>query len=252
MSNDIKQVIGQCKACQLLRPSQPSNMLTPTTLTKENYFTLQEVASDLFSLDGDEFLILVDRHSGYICCEQLRNTITSEVTKTLSTWFNMLGWPETIRTDGGPQYRSEFDQFCSQYHINHELTSPYNSQANGLAEAAVKNAKTLLRKCKITGEDFQYALAAWRNLPRADGFSPAEMLFKSKQKIAVLLPPWKTNIEPDTEAKNEHMKRNFDQANKKNKQYSILDIGTHVLMQHHLTKKWDQYATIKEIRDDKL
>ena len=86
----------------------------------------------------------------------------------LSDWFNLLGWPQIIRSDNGPQFRSEFAEFCEMNEIKHETSSPYNPQSNGLAEAAVKNAKTLLTKCHMTKEDFQRALNHWRNFPRED------------------------------------------------------------------------------------
>ena len=73
----------------------------------------------------------------------------------LTFWFNLLGWPENIRTDSGPQFRSEFDDFGENFYILHELSSPYHPDSNGLAEAAVKNAKSLLKKCEITGQIFQ-------------------------------------------------------------------------------------------------
>ena len=49
-----------------------------------------------------------------------------------------------IRTDGGPQFRSEFKDFCASHGIQHELSSPYNPESNGLAEAAVKNLKSIV------------------------------------------------------------------------------------------------------------
>ena len=84
---------------------------------------------------------------------------TESVIKQLTHWFQLLGWPETICSDGGPQYRKEIDDFCEENDVQHELSSPYNPQSNGLAEAAVKNAKQLLTKCKEDGSSFQAALA---------------------------------------------------------------------------------------------
>ena len=56
---------------------------------------------------------------------------------------NDYGWPTHIRTDGGPQFWSEFKEFCTAHGITHELSSPYNPESNGLAEAAVKSLKRL-------------------------------------------------------------------------------------------------------------
>ena len=40
---------------------------------------------------------------------------------------------------------------------------------------------SLLLKCSMTGQDFGEALHAWRNVPRADGYSPAMLLFGKRQ-----------------------------------------------------------------------
>ena len=58
------------------------------------------------------------------------------------------------------------------FYIHHKLSSPYHPESNGLAEAAVKNAQSLLKKCEITGQNFQRSLSVFRNMPRSDGPSP--------------------------------------------------------------------------------
>ena len=99
----------------------------------------------------------------------------------LTNWFNLLGWPKSLRSDGGPQFLSEFKTWCQNNNIDHEVSSPYNPKANGLAESAVKNVKHLLLKCKNSGEDPGKSLYLWRNIPRADGYSPAQLLFGRRQ-----------------------------------------------------------------------
>ena len=88
--------------------------------------------------------------------------------------------------DGGPQFRSEFSQFCEQNGIRHELASPYNPRANGLAESVVKVVKDLLLKCMGEKGDMQRILYEWRNMPKSHGFSPAQLLFGRSQNM--LLP----------------------------------------------------------------
>ena len=61
------------------------------------------------------------------------------IIRSLTNWFNLLGWPEIIHTDGGPQFRSEFEEFC-KFFIHHKLLSPCHPESNGLVVAAVKNA----------------------------------------------------------------------------------------------------------------
>jgi len=48
---------------------------------------------------------------------------------------------------------SEFNKFSRQWSFKHEITSPDNSKANGAAEAAVKIAKSMMRRCHLNHED---------------------------------------------------------------------------------------------------
>ena len=76
----------------------------------------------------------------------LLHSLTSiSIIKTLSTWFNLFGWPSSIQSDGGPQFRGEFSRFCVSHNIRHEVSAPYNPKSNGLAEAGVKSVKNILR-----------------------------------------------------------------------------------------------------------
>ena len=86
-----------------------------------------------------------------------------------------------MRSDGGPQFLGPFKAWCQDNNIIHELSSPYNPRGNGLAEAAVKNVKHLLQKCSISRESANKALYSWRNVPRSDGYSPAQLLFGRRQ-----------------------------------------------------------------------
>ena len=74
-------------------------------------------ACDLFSTVGKQWLALVDRFSGYAWATQLRRLDTRRVTQHLENWFNYFG---------GPQFRSEFKEFCAAHGIQHKLSSPYN------------------------------------------------------------------------------------------------------------------------------
>ena len=104
-----------------------------------------------------QWLALVDRFSGYAWTTALRRLDTKAVILHLENWFNEFGWPTHIRTDGGPQFKSEFKEFCTAHGIQHELSSPYNPESNGLAEAAVKNLKGIVLRCKEKGENIQHA-----------------------------------------------------------------------------------------------
>ena len=143
---------------------------------------MNEVGTDLFDAIGKKWIVLVDRYSGYAWASELRRTDTATVVGQLSDWFIEFGWPTAIRTDGGPQFRNEFTQFCNKHSIKHELSSPYNPESNGLAEAAVKNIKAIITRCHKEGESIKLAIAAWRNMARTDGISPSQLFYGRRQR----------------------------------------------------------------------
>ena len=121
MLNDITTTINSCKACQLYAPSQKKKIIQSHPM-KDAAFSFQEC--DLFTLHGNDYIVLVDRLTGFICCEKLNKTCTASILIKLTSWFNLLGWPETIRTDNGPQLRSEFDDFCKKKIITFIMCYP--------------------------------------------------------------------------------------------------------------------------------
>ena len=72
MTEDIKQMIDNYKLCQRLLPAQPRNppKLTPIA----NTVPMQNVATDLYSLDKEDHLVLVDRYSGFFVGKLLTKT----------------------------------------------------------------------------------------------------------------------------------------------------------------------------------
>ena len=73
---------------------------------------MQHVGLDLFSFGGKDYLICVDHWSGFPLYQLLQYTTSESVTRCLSMWFNLLAWPSSIRSDGGPQFRGDFSSFC--------------------------------------------------------------------------------------------------------------------------------------------
>ena len=181
MANDIIQLVGACEACQTLLPSQQPEPLQSTPPVAP----MEEVGTDLFDFGGRPWLIVVDSYSGYPFVARLRGTQTEDILEHLRNIFHMFGYPLTIRSDNGPQYRAPFKAFCEEHDITHETASPYAPWSNGLAEAAVKAVKQLLHKTKGDTKIFPQALAEWRGSPRADGYSP-DQLFLGRRKRGAL------------------------------------------------------------------
>ena len=185
LNNAVKQLTESCGPCRERLPSQqrdaPVEQVDILTL-----YPMSDVGVDLFSLRGKDYVVLVDRYSGYPVVQRLTKTTTQAVTGVLSRWFGLFGIPTRLRSDGGPQFRGPFDAYCEDMGIKHELSSAYNPESNGLAESAVKAVKNLLDKCMDEKEDQDLALLAFRNTPREDGATPACLFYHRQQRT--LLP----------------------------------------------------------------
>ena len=190
-----------------------------------------------------------------MCSDNITITNSANIIKILTNWFNILGFPKIIRSDGGPQFRSEFDVFCNDNNIKHELLSPYNPSSNGLAEQAVKTAKHLLINCSSEKYNFQEALQMWRCFPQKNCFSPAEMFFGRRQRSCLLTlqlhhPPILLSQATSRQA---HFCQLMRVAHdKRANDLPSLAINQRVLVQHHDCKLWSIRGVIHSIRSDEM
>ena len=202
---------------------------------------------DLFSYAGSQYLVLVDRFSGFPLVKKLKSLTSSAICSHLLSWFHDFGFPFVLRSDGGPQFRSDFSAFCKRHDIRHETSSAYFPQSNGLAENAVKSTKRLLRKCDGNWPLFCQALLHWRNMPRADGYSPAQFFFGHQQFFGQPLLSFPTFIdrklahERRQRLLTDPIHRCFDSSAH---DLPPLPIGSAVVAQNPKTNLWDLHATI--------
>ena len=142
MCKDIQHFVETCNPCREVLPSQTHEPL----LSESASYPMEKLACDLFTWNGNEYLTVADRYSGFIWCHKLWNTRTETIAKLLLRTFEDFGYPTSIQPDNGPQFREPFKVFCKAYGISHVPSSAYNPPSNGLAESAVKICKTLLQK----------------------------------------------------------------------------------------------------------
>jgi hypothetical protein len=187
MNAAIADRVSNCDSCVAALPSKP---LSPLTEVHDTEGPMDSVGMDLFAVGRQEYLLMVDRYSGFPWVHKLTKTDSAAVVRQLERWFSLWGYPGIIRSDGGPQFASAaFRAFCWDRDVTQETSSPYNPSSNGLAEAAVKNCKKLLLKCIAEDEDYQEALLEFRNCPRADGYSPAQLMFGRRMRTRLPVIP---------------------------------------------------------------
>ncbi len=191
--DSITRHVNACRICQENAPvQQPLPMQTPEIPTRP----WQKIAVDLFQLKGRDYLVTVDYYSDYFEIDRLYSTTSKAIINALEKHLARHGTVEVLISDNCPNLVSnEFAEFCLTWEIEHVTISPYHSQSNGKAEATVKIAKTLLKKCKQSGYNFNLTLLDYRNTPKSQiGLSPAQRMFSRRTKT--LLPTSEKLLQP--------------------------------------------------------
>ena len=250
MSAELRQYIETCGICAMHTDKQPQE--TPIIIGTPPW-PWQSVASDLFTRKGQEYMVTVDYHSNYFELDKIPNTTSETVIDKMKGHFARHGIPDRLITDNGTQYTSSlFKSFTRDWKIKHETISPGNSQANGAAEAAVKQAKRLLKKCKASGEDLYIGLLNLRNTP-TEGLntSPAQRLLGRRTKSLMpmaesKLRPGYINPEKEAELKED---RRAQAADMSKKDLKPLQTGDNIRMQPIDTGKteWQEAKVTKQL-----
>ena len=251
MRNEIKQMVETCPECVRMLPSQSAEEQIQTVALTP----MEAISVDIGKQAGVHYLIGADRYSGFPFVTKLSSLVTKAITDSLDDWFFEHGRPQRIRSDGGPQFRTEFKAWCKSRNIIPEKSSAYHHESNGHAEVAVREMKHLLEK---TGSwrDFQHALLEWRNTPRQhDKLSPAQWFLGRRQKTEAAALPGAYQRISDHDLKEAEIIRGEKRENTKEKASSNpksgLSVGQKVLIQHWQTKRWDLSGTVIEKRNSR-
>ena len=174
LNADIEQYVRSCQTCAR---NMPSNQREPMISHEIPCLPWQKVASDLFTLNNNDYLVTVDYHSRFFEVVKLSSTTSKAVISKLKSHFARYGIPSILISDNGPQYSLvEFQDFARTWGFTHRTSSQIYPQSNGLVEKTVQTAKSLMTKGSENGEDPYLGLLEYRNTP-VDGLaSPSQLL----------------------------------------------------------------------------
>jgi hypothetical protein len=193
ISAEIHKFVESCDTCMSMPDKQAPE---PPMMHEIPDRPWQKVGSDICELDGRKYLVTVDYYSKFFELDYLPDMCSDIVITKTKAHFARHGVPDIYVSDNGPQYTSaKFKSFANDWGFQHQTSAPGNSKANGVAEAAVKIAKRLMKKCKRSGDDPYLALINLRNTPTEGvGSSPVQRLFGRRTKGD--LPMAQTLLEP--------------------------------------------------------
>ena len=180
MSAEIKQYISACEICRELdTTSQPNEPLISHEVLSCPW---ERVGTDIFFLDGKEYLITIDYRRNFWEADRILDSNASTVILELKSHYARHGIPDQVMSNNGPQFVStEFATFAKTWEFDFDL----------------KTAKRLLRKSISAGMDPYLAFLDCRNTPtQAMTTSPAQRLMGRRTKT--LIPTTQNFLMPKT------------------------------------------------------
>ncbi|KAK3892407.1 hypothetical protein Pcinc_003741 [Petrolisthes cinctipes] len=245
IDRDIENIVSGCSRCRPLR--QDSDR-------PERVF--ESVSADYFHVAGRTYLVYIDRLSGWphvTACP--RHASADHLIRVLRSVFADTGVPVILRTDGGPQFTSSsVRRFLARWGVEHRVSSPHNPRANGHAEAAVKAVKKLImtttERGQLDEDEFARGLLELRNTPKADGRSPAQILFGHPMRSCIpahhrsFSPQWQLAAD-DCDAKADHLREQAKiRHDSSARSLPLLHLGGYVDVQDHANGRWDRVGVI--------
>ena len=163
MTKDIKEAVEKCEICAAFQAKYVKQPMQTHEIPDRPW---SRVSSDLFTLNGKEYIVLADSYSDFIEVGELKGTTASYITEFLKGQFSRHGIPDVFVTDNGPQYCCrEFTEFSREWEFKHVTSSPKHAKSNGKAKSTVKVAKKIFKKAHRDNKGPWLALLDQRDTP---------------------------------------------------------------------------------------
>ena len=245
MRSDVTKTCQDCKECDEHARSRMSS--APQEQENISHLSPMDLISiDLHNFRGRTYLSAQDRCSGFRWCEKMKSQSTCEVIKFIQRLQQNYGKITCVRSDGGPQFRTEFKEYLENAGIAHSPSSPYNPVSNSAAESSVRINKLLQKKtgCKDS-ELADYIL--WSNCQQRSDHtgSAAETFFRRNMRTKGM--PRATIGEVDYQ-RLQMLRQEAVEIRKKKSTTSHyranFKLGDRVVIQDTQTKRWSERGEI--------
>ena len=119
----IKEVVCQCETCTQFQSQNAAAPLTPTPTPSCPW---QMCTTDIFMLEGIDYLVVGDFYLKmiFVRCLPPSQSNANKVISLLKEMFSEHVIPEVLHSDSSPQYASaQFADFCITWGISHKTLS---------------------------------------------------------------------------------------------------------------------------------
>ena len=248
IDRDVERYVRTCHGCQIVSDMPKPEPLKPTELPSGPW---QDVCVDLLGpLDSGHYVFLcVDYYSRYYELEIMKDTSSERIIDALENMFSRHGYPVSITSDNGPQFRSAvYANFLKECGISQRRVTPLYPAANGEVERQNRSLLKRIRIAQAESKDWKKEirtyLFAYRTTPHSvTHVAPAKLMFS--RELRTKLP----QVENMSKMPYDEELRDKDAMNKcKNKMYidekrgakeSDLETGSKVLVKKERQSKMD-------------
>ena len=184
MQETISAIINACEiCCKMKYDRKPFKPVLQLTQTQDAPF--QELFIDLFQIEGNYYLTIIDAFSKLGQAIPIDNRSTAEVVRALMKYFSFYGTPKKISSDPGSEFNNELmKEFLSLHKIEIHIGSPNNSNSMGLIERLHSTINEIYRcakyeeKCTDAASVMMYSIIAYNNsIHSVTGLTPFEVVF---------------------------------------------------------------------------
>ena len=144
INQDIETLVKSCEKCQEFSKRNNRDPDIPREIPLVPWSLLE---MDLFTLDDQTFLLVVDVTSRFPVVRILSSETANSVINALKGIYCDFGLPRRVLTDNGPCFKSQkYIEFHEKLGISVEKSSAYNHQSVGSVERMVKTIKQIMHK----------------------------------------------------------------------------------------------------------
>ncbi len=192
LPTNISKWVKTCPVCQRVKVTRHNRQRLqnfPSSMSRLSTIHIDLVGPLPPSDDFKYLLTIRDRGTGFSLAIPLRDKSSVGVIEALRLHLiSIFGVPTTIVSDNGGEFTSAaFDEFCSNYGIRHNFTTPYHPISNGLVERLHRTLKQALRALDhpdTWSNHIPDIILLLNNLPSdTNDFTPFQMTFGQSANI---------------------------------------------------------------------
>merc|ERR1712002_569288 len=249
MNKEIKQLVATCEKCQVHGMSKKQDA---TEISHKSMFNLSPnhtLNADFCEYGGQDYMVLVDRLTGYIMAEKTPNKGTDSAISVVRNWGLLFGFPIRIISDDGPAYRNDFRSKLGKFKIRHKNSSCYHPESNSLAERSIGSLKRSLRRSPktLTPIALKEVIFQINSNVSQDMTGSANERFLLRGVRGDMPNSINHEIKPQ-ELIQRRIENNEKRIKGKNKNKSVYPVGTRVRIQNSKSRLFDTNGTIIEPR----